>query len=85
MVPDDVCAAARCETVYRALVEGVGGINGVSQAITFGDVKISTAHGALNWRTSSPVALCHDTYLECVAQYRRRMARQWARLRPGVS
>lgn len=76
-VPPDVWEAVRCEAAHRALVQGAVPLAGIGSTITMGPFSINTSAGVSVWGQSSPIAVFHQTYVNCVSRYRDRAA--WRR------
>ena len=79
-VTPDICEAIRCEATSRLLVQGLVPLTGVGEDVKLEDFEINTSSGISVWGKSSPIAVYHTLYLQCVSRYRRAPTREWSRL-----
>lgn len=66
----DVQEAIKAEVAYRCVVYGFVALEGIGESVTLGDDTFNTASGVSVWAQSSPIAICHQTYMETVLRYR---------------
>lgn len=69
-VPADVYRAVLSETSYRALVENFVPLSGIGETVSIGDFEINTSAGVSVWAKSSPIAVYHQIYQDCIKRYR---------------
>jgi hypothetical protein len=76
----DIYEAILGEVCYRSCVLGVVGLNGVGEDIKMEGFELNTSVGAINFETTSPLTVMHNSYLACVESYRRRVVKSRVRM-----
>ena len=69
-VPADIYQAILGEATYRTLVRHFVPLSGIGETVSIGDFSINTSAGVSVWQKSSPIAVYHEIYLNCVKRYR---------------
>lgn len=69
-VPADVYQAIREEVVYRLLITGTVGLNGVGEDLKVDDFELNTSSGAINFNLTSPLTVFHANYTRACDAYR---------------
>ncbi len=75
----DVFQAILSEVVYRLLIEGFIGLDGVGDKVQIGTFEVDTSAMSSNWVLSATPPLLHKTYTDCVSAYRDRGNKAWKR------
>lgn len=81
----DIVEAIKCEVAYRLLVQGYVDLAGVGETVTLGSYTNATASGISVWKNSSPIAVFHKIYQQCVERYRDNGGWRRTRLKPAMS